>query len=303
MKWEAVWLHDGSEVKRDGGSQQGLIESPCAFVALQAEDLPAPLSGNDLPDGTYTLILSIDCEDVQRASATVGLSQENEPAGAAQTRASTTGETGTATEQAVDEPREVFALYQSELFDYFFFYDPRVWEIAGEQSSGKAEWVRFVDDDVVADYVAAEMPGVTAKECVQQRLIDLENDPSIVEIEGLSAEGVIHDVWENLDKSSAHTTLVLTVESGNDRFKLAASEECTEIVPGESLLDVSIFVPAETFNEGRELTGPEVFMHLPSLERQILIPEKSGRVVAGFDPYLIVCEQTSSFDNELYLAA
>ena len=74
QRWEARWLFDGDEVKRDGGLWQGPARGPCAFVPLQAEELPASLRGSVLPNGTYALILSIDGDEVQRAVATVGVS-------------------------------------------------------------------------------------------------------------------------------------------------------------------------------------------------------------------------------------
>jgi hypothetical protein len=163
--------------------------------------------------------------------------------------------------------QEPVALYRSEVFDYFFFYDAAIWEIEEQASESGFEAVRFFDGEVFVDYRAFDAPGMTARDCLDQVLDGLANDPSVLEVEPLIPD------YQNFDYGIfASMKLVLTIDGDQGRFKLATDEQCEELDPGQTLLYRSINVPAEAYNEGRRFDRPWIAGYRPSDE----FPAKEG---------------------------
>jgi hypothetical protein len=170
--WEARWLLDEEEVKREGGRWQGSSDSPCAFVPLQADELPAPLGGDVLPDGSYTLILSIDGAEVQRATATVGLGQ---PAGSGTTGASNEASDGNAPAAIAD-----IALYRSEQFGFIVWWKPE-WAVADTivEPGHELLWLQAGSTGSAVFYEAWDKPDMSLAGCLEADAEAWRTNPTV----------------------------------------------------------------------------------------------------------------------------
>jgi hypothetical protein len=152
-------------------------------------------------------------------------------------------------------------LYQSDAFDYFFFYDATIWELVDQASELETDYVLFSDGDIWVSYLALDAPGVSAGECLEGLLASFADDPSIESVEALTHEGGPPDIRDV--GSVASVELVVTAEGSDGRFKLATYERCEELTPGVSLLYTSVNVPAASHNAGRRFETPWLQGYLP----------------------------------------
>lgn len=152
-----------------------------------------------------------------------------------------------ATTIAADDPLELF---YSEHTGYFYFWDPAIWSLEdeGESSDPAGDWLTLSDGEVSLDLWAFLAPGVTTSECLRMAVDDFGSDPTVLEMEALTAEGGPPQIGENV------TNLVLTVDRPEGTEKFAVGLTCNETVPGESLHLKSLIVPASVYNaRGLEL--------------------------------------------------
>jgi hypothetical protein len=142
--------------------------------------------------------------------------------------------------------QESVALYESDQFDYFFFYDAALWEIEEETSRPGRDLVRLTTEEVVLQFLAFAAPGVTVEDCLQTLVAELARDPSVLAIEDLTREGepVRAGMWA---EDLAVAMFFLTVDEGEGPRDLAVSHRCEEIDPGRSLLYTTLTVPAEPY--------------------------------------------------------
>jgi hypothetical protein len=147
-------------------------------------------------------------------------------------------------------------LLQGDQFNWFIFFDPAIWTIAQHTSAPGLEQLRLTDGDSVVDYALFNAPGLTPEACIENVLALRADEPGVVAVEALTAEGgppVISPPFPDADPATsaaaqASTDLVLTLEHAGKRLKLAAREECRQIAPG-TLQYRSTVVPAVLFNE------------------------------------------------------
>jgi hypothetical protein len=163
--------------------------------------------------------------------------------------------------------QESVALYRSEVFDYFFFYDAAIWEIEEQASEPGSDFVRLTDGEVFVDYWAFDAPGMTAGECINTVVDALASEPSVIAVESLVNQG--SPPHPQAFGALGSVQLVVTIEGADGRFKLATDERCEEIIPGQAFLYTSINVPAEVFNQTQSLDRtPWIKGFLPRDEQQ-----------------------------------
>jgi hypothetical protein len=190
-----------------------------------------------------------------------------------------------ATSNAADDLLELF---YSDRTGYFFFWDADTWSLvdAGTSSDPEGDWILLSDGEVDVDIWAIHAPGATTSECLGVAMDGFYADPSVLEIEDLSAEGGPPQIYEDV------TNLVLTVDGLEGTEKFAVRLTCDEVVPGESLYLRSIFVPAALYNAtGKEPWEYELDFfsfgrpYHPETE-SVPIPDDAGDVAATLTTHL-----------------
>ena len=200
------------------------------------------------------------------------------------------------TNAQTDQPYELF---YSEQTDYFFFWDPQSWSLEGESSDAGVDGILLSDGEVRFDLRAFVAPGVTPTACLSSAVDELDADPSVLEIEALTAEGGPPQFDGGI------TELVVSVAGTEGTSKFAVRLECVETVPGESLHLKSTIVPARAFNErGLELWefDPDFYAHdgfyrFQSLDAEggsIPVPDETGDIIGTIDA-IIPCDATDVF--------
>jgi hypothetical protein len=185
--------------------------------------------------------------------------------------------------------QETIAVYQSEQFDWFFFYDSSLWIIEEQSSEPGSEMLQLSNGDIIVDYWAFEAPDMTARKCVEAVLSALAADPEIAEIEALSPEGgapvIMPPDHSGYETTVAWTELVLTIETAADHYKVATSGECRSIASEASLLLRSMIVPAAIFNEWGGFQGGEHPEIVSSDHQPTVISDGPGSSQGTLAPY------------------
>lgn len=158
------------------------------------------------------------------------------------------------------------ALYRSEQFDYYFFYDASTWEIVEQASAPGSDVVQLANADVNVEYEAFEAHGQTPTECVGAFLEGIDSVPSVTRVEHLAPGFGPPKIDES--EVQASVDIVITVDDQDGRSKFAASFSCQELVAGESLLISSFVVSATYFNEKQEFSfaHPWIIAYVPNGE-------------------------------------
>ena len=180
---------------------------------------------------------------------------------------------------AASPPLDLFVSPQT---GYFFFWDATTWSKSDESSDPGFDSVRLQSKDgVIAGTTAFIAPGLSPDDCVRHVIDNLLSDLPHAEVEALSTEGGPPRVEDGF------TELVLTVGNEADREKYAVHIACDEIVPQQSLVATSFYVPARLFNErGYPLWfyGPIWFdsAEIARTERNggaVVIPDREGQTI------------------------
>lgn len=149
-------------------------------------------------------------------------------------------------------------LYQSDQFDWYFFYDAGEWTIEAQSSPSGHDDVRFSNGDTVVYYSTFDAAGTTPEDCVASVLTSLRDAPAVVDVTALSEEPGPPEIIGG-ESSLAYTVLVVTADAGDGPFKLAAVETCASIDGGRTLISRSIYLPAASYNQHpREFDAPEI---------------------------------------------
>jgi hypothetical protein len=153
-----------------------------------------------------------------------------------------------------------YELFYSEQTHYFFFWDPEKWTLEDQASEQGEDWVRLANGEIMAQYSALIAPGVDYVDCLHAMIDQLENEPSVLAVEALSAEGAPPEIVMISPPAleEAFTKLVVTLANGSDRDKYAVRLGCGPIESGQSVINTSIFVPARIYNEQHGL--PLIFL-------------------------------------------
>lgn len=197
------------------------------------------------------------------------------------------------------QSEQPYELFYSEQTDYFFFWNPQSWSLESESSDSGVDGILLTDGEVRFDLRAFVAPGVTPTACLSSAVDELDADPSVLEIEALTAEGGPPHVDGGI------TELVVSVAGTEGTSKFAVRLECVETVPGESLHLKSIIVPARVFNErGLELWefDPDFYAHdgfyrFQSLDAEggaIPVPGETGDIHGTINA-IIPCDASDVF--------
>ena len=201
---------------------------------------------------------------------------------------------GVVAQQAVE-------LYQSEQFDWYFFFDASTWSIEDQASAPGSEQLRLSDGEVFMNYWAFAAPDLTTPECLRQVLIDLAADSSILEMQALTEEGGPPQIREvnvaDRQIDVAIADLVVTVDGPDGQFKLATREECHRSATTGFLLYRSTNVPAALYNElGGFYLWPEIassywIEEMPDWRAPVPVSDGSGTVAGTLAAYFY-CNET-----------
>jgi hypothetical protein len=183
--------------------------------------------------------------------------------------------------RSVARAQESVALFESDQFDYFFFYDASQWQLVDQTSEPGSETVSFSDGQIAVDYWAFSAPGVSPQACLEFAVDALATEPSILAFEDLSEEGGPPDIGGS--GTYAFVEIVATEDSADGRDKFLLDWSCNELVSGESLLFTMATLPAAVYNERPRFALPWIAGYQPLDEfdedaAPVSIPAPDGAV-------------------------
>jgi hypothetical protein len=202
--------------------------------------------------------------------------------------------------------QQAAALYRSEQYDWFFFYDASEWSIEEESSQSDSEVVRFSDGESVVTYSTFDAHGSTPRECVKEVVNTLSEDLSILDVAALSDVPGPPEIVGGDGSSFVYTVLVVTADSEDGPSKLASVETCASVGDGRALVYRSINVPAATYNERQgRFDSPEIVSSVqfadlfdpgfaPTVPEPVPIADANG-VVIGSLAGRLECESPGPF--------
>lgn len=168
-------------------------------------------------------------------------------------------------------------LYRSEGFGYLFWWDPASWALDERSAEPGFDHVRMSKDQTFVDFFGYAQPGITPRQCVEDVLARLVDNPSIVDVAPLAPGSVTPHIFDINDLAS--TELVITVDGSEGIFKLATAEICLTLVPGESVLHVSLNISAAGWNIAESFDTEDLLWTLTLPHTAwALIPNDDGSV-------------------------
>lgn len=101
-------------------------------------------------------------------------------------------------------------LYRSEGFGYFLWWDPASWSLDEQSAEPGFHHVRMSKDATFVDFFGYAQPGITPRQCVEDVLARLADNPSIVDVAPLAPGSVTPHIFDIDDLAS--TELAFTVD-------------------------------------------------------------------------------------------